>query len=340
MFLLLCILFMWLMIFGLCCFYFGALDKKLSSHIIFQFVYSALITSLIWYIGGYGISFKDNLFWSFSPKELSLEEILSFLFQLCFCLYAVQMLIGSIIDRVQTKKLMLTVSLWILFVYCPLAYLIWNPHGFLYELGVKDFSGGMVVHLSAGLSSYLLAYYIGGTPHQHKEERDEWTFIGMIFVTSGWFGFNAGPVGVLNQAAGQVLLNTLLAIISGAIAWTLADYLLYKRKSASKLLNGMVVGLVTSTSAVGYVNSYQMLILTFLASLLTYLLSLFVARKWPDIDDVVDSFAMNGLGGCLGSLGTGLIFFKELPVQLLAICLTIFLSLTVTSLLGRVILRK
>lgn len=157
MFLLLCILVMWLMIFGVAKFYFATLNSILLPKIIFQFVLLVLVSSFVWLFFAYGLTFNGSLVSPLFEDKLSLEVVLDILFQLCFCLYALVMLIGSVIDRFPLKALLLTVVLWIFLVYCPLVFLIWAPQGPLAQLGVKDFSGGIVVHLSAGVSSLVLA---------------------------------------------------------------------------------------------------------------------------------------------------------------------------------------
>ncbi|WMB29119.1 hypothetical protein N1495_06710 [Streptococcus didelphis] len=141
MFLLLCILVMWLMIFGLAGFYFGSLEELLTSKIIYQFTLTVLVVSLFWLLGGYGLSFKGHLWSLLWANSFNLKTVLEMLFQLCFCLYAVLMLIGSVIDRVKTGPLLIAVLLWTFLVYCPLAYLIWNSQGFSPSWELRTFQG-------------------------------------------------------------------------------------------------------------------------------------------------------------------------------------------------------
>lgn len=335
MFFLICILAMWLMIFGVACFYFGSLNNQLSSEVIYRFVLSVLVASIAWLFGAYFLVFENSFETILSVQEISLDKILNLLFQLCFCLYAVIMLIGSVIDRIKVSHMLIIVAAWIFLVYSPLAYLIWNRNGFLSQMGVLDFSGGMVVHLSAGVSTYALAYCLGKTPYEHSETNDEWLFLGMMFVTLGWFGFNAGPVGKLNQVTGIVLINTLLAIICGGLTWSFSSYRASKKYDTSSLLNGMIVGLVTSTAGVGFVNPLQMIIITSLSTFLTYYFTSWINNKFS-IDDVVDSFGMNGIGGLFGSLGVILFFPQIIGIQLFAIVITIILSALVTFILGKI----
>ncbi|EHI70046.1 ammonium transporter [Streptococcus ictaluri] len=337
MFLLICILIMWAMIFGMAFFYIGSLKEALAPRMLYQFTLAIIVATVAWLFGAYFLAFEGHWSSVVTAGHLSLYRILDILFQLCFCLYAVVMFIGSIIDRVKTRSLLLAVFVWVFLVYSPLAYLIWRPEGFLAQMGVEDFSGGIVVHLSAGLSTYVLAYYKGRTDHIHDKLREEWLYLGMILVTLGWFGFNVVPVGQLNDAAGQVLLNTLLAIISGGLAWSLASYFSTKEESSLALLNGMIVGLVTSTAGVGYLDALPIVIVTFLASFLTYFLTDAISKKLS-VDDVVDPFGMNGIGGLLGSLGVIVFHPHIIGAQLLAIAIASLLSLLVTWAIARFIM--
>ncbi|CAM4149197.1 ammonium transporter [Streptococcus penaeicida] len=336
MFLFICILMMWLMIFGVGMTYYANLSGKLSGKIIFQFVILILMASLAWLLWGYGLSFRTSIWSVLFAGNIKLKDSLETFFQLCFFLYAIVMLVGSVMDRLRTGQLILLGVLWMTFVYCPLAYLIWNPEGFLAQLGVLDFSGGIVVHLSAGFSSLVLALLLGPSPHLHNDPVEvKWHYLGMLFITLGWFGFNAGPVGELNQQAGLVLINSLIAIIAGGISWSVAEFLIEKKESAPAVLNGMVVGLVTSTAGVGYLAPWQMLLIVSISSTIAFL-AMWQLRLRNLVDDVVDSFAMNGVGGFCGSLGILLFYPSHLIAQSISILLTILLSLFMTWLIAKV----
>lgn len=338
MFLLLCTLIMWLMIFGLGLMYVGYLSPKLSNRILFQYTITLLWTSLLWISVSYFLSFKGGLQSIFFGEALTLREMLDMLCQLCFCLYAVGMMIGAIIDRASTKQLLLLSSIWQLFVYVPLAFLVWNKQGLLAQLGVVDFSGGLVVHLSASIASLVLAKQFGKTPHQHDNNHYLPLYLGTLFITFGWFGFNMAPVGDFEAKSVAILINTLLAIISGGFAWTLLALKHKESNLTPPLLNGMIVGLVTSTSAVGIANPLQMILVCTLASAMTYLLTHWINHTFI-VDDVVDSFAMNGFGGLLGTLGVVIITPETYLAQTIGIITTIILSATVTFFTARLALR-
>ncbi|MGT2911188.1 ammonium transporter [Streptococcus cameli] len=339
MFQLICILVMWLMIFGVGFFYIGFLHPSCQSAVLFRFTLALMVASLVWLGGGHFLAFGEMppFFWEL--EKVAGETLLDCFFQLCFLLYAVVMLIGSVIDRIPIWPLVAIVAAWVMGVYIPLAYLIWNESGFLAQFGVLDFSGGLVVHLSAGLSALVLAKKIGKTAFSHDPIRTEWLYLGMLLVTVGWFGFNAGPVGEWNQDSMVILINTLLALLIGGISWGTLAYLMEKKQDLSALLNGMVVGLVTSTAGVGFVTPLQMLITVALTSSLTYLAYRWCQKHWY-IDDVVDSFAINGIGGFLGSVTILLLYPDHLLAQLMGILVTIFLSLLGTGLFAQLFFTK
>ncbi|WP_338061957.1 hypothetical protein [Streptococcus bovimastitidis] len=198
---------------------------KWKNHFPVCYPHSNILFSMVG-LWGYGFSFRTSLWSVLFAGNIKLKDSLETFFQLCFFLYAIVMLVGSVMDRLRTGQLILLGVLWMTFVYCPLAYLIWNPEGFLAQLGALDFSGGIVVHLSAGVSSLVLALLVGPSRHLHNDPVEvKWHYLGMLLITLGWFGFNAGPVGELNQQAGQVLINSLLAIIAGGLSWSVAGIL-------------------------------------------------------------------------------------------------------------------
>ncbi|MDO4432939.1 MAG: ammonium transporter [Aerococcaceae bacterium] len=334
LFLFVCILLMWLMIFGVGLFYDAYLDQQLRPYFTKIFLVAILTTIVTWLVAGYSLAFHGSLQYSVSHPNLmsstSETVLMDWLFQLCFCLYAVVMLIGSVIDRISVKQTVWVVGGWILLVYAPLSYLFWSKNGWLNQLGTLDFSGGMVVHLSAGLSSYLLAIKLGKRTILAPETNVAPLFVGVVWITLGWFAFNMGPVGELNGQSMTIFLNTLIAIVCGALGWSWADFQTSRNWSASSLMNGMVGGLVASTAGVGFVNPLAMAMITFCGSFVaSWSIQKILSRY--EVDDVVDSFGMNGIGGLVGSIGVA--FFAnqrecllQFGLQLLGVIITLALS--------------
>lgn len=334
MFLLLSIAMMWLMIFGVGCFYYGMLPKHLTDHIISITTSALFSATLAWLLIGYPVAFgqQNPLF----DPNTTVDTLLNVLFQLCFCLYAVVMVIGAVIDRLSIKHAIVLSFVWVIVVYTPLVNWFWTSEGFLAKLGALDFSGGMVVHLSAGISSYVLAYLLHQKTDSPAQNRNEWLYLGMIFITVGWFFFNAGPVGELNQAAAHIMIKTLLALISGGFVWAMLSYYHDKTVETTALLNGTIVGLVTSTASVGYTPLLPFIGIIICSSALTFIAIRHWLTKLP-VSDVVDSFGMNGIGGALGAIGCAIAFPQAMIGQIFGLLMTTILSLCVTYVLGKLL---
>lgn len=338
MFILISITMMWLMIFGVGCFYYGMLPKEKRNHIITVTTLSLFTATLSWIFIGYSLAFNTNTI--FFTHNASMDNLLNLLFHLCFCLYAIVMVIGSVVDRLSIKITVIVSFIWVIAVYAPLVRLFWSTNGLLSQLGALDFSGGMVVHLSAGLSSYLLAYFFPKKDITNNNTiQNEWLYIGTIFITLGWFFFNAGPVGELNLQSVEIIIKTLFALIIGCFTWLILAYTKYKTISTDTLLNGTIVGLVTSTSSVGFVNTWQLAIIVLFSSSLTYLAIQYLLPRF-NIDDVVDSFGMNGIGGALGSIGTVIFIPSALIGQLTGLFITTLISSITTTILCLILKNK
>lgn len=342
------------MIFGSALYYLGILNSKLTEQNLLFFTVTLLVSMLVWLFMGDSLAFSGD-FWMigdmhkglFHLANLNAADLLESLFQLCFCLYAVVMLIGAIMDRETWIKYVVITGLWVLFVYAPLARWFWSDVGWLKEIGVLDYSGGMVVHISAGVSSFILAWKMGRRKLNGKPSKRHFLpFLGTIFICAGWFGFNAGPAGELNKLAIVILFNTFLVIVCGSVGTCLASYLLTKKITLLTVLNGMIVGLVASTSSVGYTAPLY----AGLIAAITGFIYIWINDKWLEkvaIDDAVGSFGMNGIGGIVGSLATGVFANKkgilfcgnmdQLLKQLLGVGITIIFSIVMTLFICRIV---
>ena len=247
------------------------------------------------------------------------DEVVSLVLQLLFCLYAVIMLVGSVLERSNWKYIALYVPLWILFIYAPVCYSLWGEQNWLSDIGVLDYSGGLVVHATAGIGSLVLARTL---PIRSKitgpsDIQEIMAFIGMVFITLGWFGFNMAPSGEMGEAAILIWLNTLISIIGGGISWFLTRRVLEQQISVFDLMNGMIVGLVGSTCSVGYVGPSASLLISIIVCIACPIVIERIHQYFPNFDDAGDSFGMNAIGGIIGSILTGILaekgnFFNQL----------------------------
>ena len=214
--------------------------------------------------------------------------------------------------------------LWSTLIYCPIAFWVWNPSGWLHTLGAIDFAGGIVVHISAGISALAAALVVGrrkgcAVPWQnHMKALDQknhatefkptnipYVLLGAALLWFGWFGFNAGSALAANDLAVSALVVTNLAAAAAAISWMLADWVIKGKPSAVGIAVGAVVGLVAITPAAGYVNVPSALIIGLAAGVISNLVANWRAGR-SRIDDALDVFACHGVGGIWGSIATGL----------------------------------
>ncbi len=332
-------------------FFYGGLVRKknLVSTIVQCFVIFAVI-SIVWALWGYCLVFGTSIngLIGFSPGLLGMSgldihavntalapqvpELLYFAFQLKFAAITPALIIGACAERIRFKSLLIFMVLWSTLIYAPIAHWVWNPDGWLRSLGAIDFAGGIVVHISAGLSALAAALVVGrrkgcAVPWQsHMKSLDQkanatefkptnipFVLLGAALLWFGWFGFNAGSALAANDIAVSALVTTNLAAAAAAVSWMMADWLIKGKPSAVGIAVGAVVGLVAITPAAGYVNISSALIIGLAAGVISNLVANWRAGR-SRIDDTLDVFACHGVGGIWGSIATGL--FASGAIQL------------------------
>jgi Amt family ammonium transporter len=331
-------------------FFYGGLVRKknLVSTIVQCFVIFAVI-SIVWALWGYclvfGTSFNGII--GFSPSLLGISgldihavntalapevpELLFFAFQLKFAAITPALIIGACAERIKFKSLLIFMVLWSTLIYAPIAHWVWNPDGWLRSFGAIDFAGGIVVHISAGLSALAAALVVGrrkgcAVPWKnHMKSLDQkayaefkptnipYVLLGAALLWFGWFGFNAGSAVAANDLAVSALVTTNLAAAAAAISWMLADWVLKGKPSAVGIAVGGVVGLVAITPASGYVSASSAIIIGLAAGVISNLVANWRSGR-SRIDDTLDVFACHGVGGLWGSIATGL--FASGAIQL------------------------
>jgi Amt family ammonium transporter len=321
-------------------FFYGGLVRKknLVSTIVQCFIIFAVI-SIIWALWGYClvfgtsinglIGFKSSLVGmsgldihavntSLAPE---VPELLYFAFQLKFAAITPALIIGACAERIRFKSLLIFMVLWSTLIYMPIAHWVWNPNGWLHNLGAIDFAGGIVVHISAGISALAAALVVGrrkgcavpwqshmktlDQKHEFKPTNIPYVILGAALLWFGWFGFNAGSALAANDFAVSALVTTNLAAAAAAISWMLADWVIKGKPSAVGIAVGAVVGLVAITPAAGYVNVSSALIIGLAAGVISNLVANWRSGR-SRVDDSLDVFACHGVGGMWGSIATGL----------------------------------
>jgi Amt family ammonium transporter len=317
---------------GLSFFYGGMVSKKnVISTMLQSFIATGLIT-VFWIVIGFslafGTSFKgiignplDFLFfqninakgpWSLAP---TIPLLLFAMYQLKFAIITPALVVGGTAERIRFTSYILFMLLFSIFVYTPLAHWTWHPEGILFKMGVLDFAGGTVVHISAGCAALMGAIVLKRRKaHLLKEEvkpaRIPYVLLGTGLLWFGWFGFNAGSAFGVNNIAVSAFATTNIASAAAGLAWIFFDVIRGNKPSALGFCIGAVVGLVAITPAAGFVGLPHSIFIGFIAAVISN-----IAVHWKGkttIDDTLDVFPCHGLGGITGMLLTGVFASKKI----------------------------
>ncbi|HTG66080.1 MAG TPA: ammonium transporter [Flavobacterium sp.] len=312
---------------GLGFFYGGMVGKKNVISTVLQSFIAMIIVTVLWVVIGFGLCFgpsingligdpTSNLFfqgvsantaWELAP---TIPFILFALFQAKFAIITPALITGAFAERVRFWAYLLFMVLFILFIYAPLCHMTWHPDGMFFKMGVLDFAGGTVVHMSAGWAALAGAMFLGKRKIQQvSPARITYVLLGTGLLWFGWFGFNAGSAVGAGSLAAQALGTTTVAAAAAAMGWVFLDKILGHKLSAMGACIGAVVGLVAITPAAGFVSIPHAIAIGLIASFV----SNFMVSKFPKgkIDDALDVFACHGVGGMVGMLLTGVFASKS-----------------------------
>ncbi len=310
---------------GLALFYGGLVRRKnVLSTIMHSFFILGLV-SVTWVLWGYSLAFGPDTGLGLigSLEWLGLEGVtgephdvyaptvphLAFMaFQMMFAIITPALITGAFAERKRFKAFVLFSVAWSTFVYAPIAHWVWSPDGWLAGLGVLDFAGGTVVHLSSGVAALVAALFVGrrlGLLGPATEPHDvPMTVLGAALLWFGWFGFNAGSALGANGVAAVALVTTNTAAAAAALTWVTVSWLHRGSPSVLGAAVGAVAGLVAITPAAGFVTPAAAILIGSGAGALCYAASLLRIRA--RIDDALDVFAVHGVGGAFGAVATGL----------------------------------
>ena len=307
---------------GLALFYAGLVCSRNVLSVLSQHFGVACLMSILWVIIGYSLAFSGDgsgLFGGFSKVFLDISdessiggipEVLFAMFQMTFAIITPALIIGAYVERIKFSVVLIFSSLWLLVVYCPVAYWVWGG-GFLGQMGVKDFAGGIVVHTTAGVGALVIAIVLGKRNSFSKNNltpphNPVLTMIGASMLWVGWFGFNGGSALAADLTASKAILVTHIAASLGAFSWILIEWVRFGKPSLVGMVTGMVAGLATITPASGFVGVQGAIILGILGGIICYI-GVELIRIRLKIDDSLDVFAVHGIGGMLGTILCGLL---------------------------------
>lgn len=309
---------------GLALFYGGLVRQKNMLSVLMQVFVAFSITSVIWAAVGYSLAFTEGnaiigglskaFLAGITPNSLSgsIPEYVFLTFQMTFAAITPALIVGGFAERMKFSAVLLFLALWSIFVYVPIAHMVWGG-GYLSGLGAKDFAGGTVVHINAGIAALVGSIVLGKRLGYGKEAMPPHsltlTMVGAALLWVGWFGFNVGSELAADGTAGLALINTQLATSAAVIAWIFAEWMLKGKPSMLGAASGAVAGLVAITPACGFIGPMGAIILGFLASFIS-LFGVTALKHAFKYDDSLDVFGVHGLSGILGAIGTG-VFMSE-----------------------------
>jgi len=313
---------------GLALFYGGLVRSKNVLSVLMQCFSIAAIVSVLWLIVGYSLAFGEGNAWIGDLSKVMLAgvgrdglsgdipESLFMLFQMTFAIITPALIIGGFAERMKFSAMLLFSALWLLLVYVPVTHWVWGG-GWLGEMGLYDFAGGTVVHITAGVAALVAALVLGprrGFPeHAMAPHNMTMTVMGAGMLWVGWFGFNGGSALAANGDAAMAMLVTHISAAAGALLWLTMEWLRFGKPSALGAVTGMVAGLGTITPASGFVGPGGALIIGILAGFVCFNATLFIKRVMK-IDDSLDVFPVHGVGGALGTMMAGVFSSTSLGV--------------------------
>lgn len=311
---------------GLALFYGGLVRRKNILSILMQCFAIAGLSSILWFVIGYSLAFGEGNAWigdfskvlmmGITKESLSgdIPESLFMLFQMTFAVITPALIIGAYAERMKFSAVLLFSALWLLAVYAPVTHWVWGG-GWLAQMGVYDFAGGIVVHITAGVAALVAAVVLGPrhgfpkTPMLPHNLTMTVTGAGMLWV--GWFGFNGGSALAATGDASMAMLVTHLSASSGALTWAAIEWKKFGKASVLGAVTGMVAGLGTITPASGFVGPGGALIIGIAAGIVCFYATVYIKQKLR-IDDSLDVFPVHGVGGILGTLLAGVFASTEL----------------------------
>ena len=314
---------------GIALFYAGMVRRKNVLATMAGVVAIAAAVSLTWFAVGYSLAFTEGWPWLggtgrfwFSGFEYLKEagqvavshvapnvpESVYAMFQLTFAIITTALVLGAFVERMRFSAILWFALLWSVLVYAPVAHWVWEPGGWLAQMGALDFAGGSVVHVNAGIAGLVCAYALGPRKGYGRDAFEPYslamTMTGAGLLWVGWFGFNAGSAVAADGRAGLAMLVTHIAAAAGAMSWMLGEWIVRRRPSLLGLCSGLVAGLVAITPAAGFVTPLSALAIGAIAGLACYWGATGL-KHLLGADDSLDVFGVHGIGGIVGALLTG-----------------------------------
>jgi ammonium transporter, Amt family len=355
---------------GLAFFYGGMVRRKNILSVLMQCFMAMCLISLQWIFFGYSLSFAPGTgFWGgwawsglngvgllpYPDYSTTIPHQVFMFYQMMFAVITPALIIGAFAERMKFSAFLVFTLLWATFVYNPICHWIWGSGGWLRQLGVMDFAGGLVVHTSAGISALATAIIIGkrrGLEQAPSPHNLPLVVLGTGLLWFGWFGFNGGSALAVNGVAINAIIVTNTAAAAAGLSWALLEWVRNGKPTIFGIVTGAVAGLATITPAAGFVSPVSAVLIGIAASVVCFI-SVAVIKPKFGYDDSLDAFGVHGVGGILGTLATGLfassavnsagangMFFnnpKQFGIQCIGVLVTVVYTFVVTFIIYKLV---
>ncbi|MBT4203252.1 MAG: ammonium transporter [Rhodobiaceae bacterium] len=301
---------------GLALFYAGLVRSRNILSVLMHCSAICCVSSVLWFALGYSLAFTEggayigslsNIFLLDMARDAAtgtIPESVFFSFQMTFAVITPALIVGAYVERIKFGAVLLFSSLWLLLVYVPVCHWVWGG-GWLADMGVMDFAGGIVVHVTAGISALVIAIVLGNRskfPDQISPPHAPWmVMVGAAMLWIGWFGFNAGSALSAGSDAGMAMLVTHLSAATASLVWLTIEWIRFGKPSLIGLVTGTIAGLATVTPASGFIGPIGGLICGLVGGGVCYYCVDLIKVRF-NIDDSLDVFAVHGVGGATGTL--------------------------------------
>jgi len=357
---------------GLAFFYGGLVRRKNVLSIMMQCFVIVCVISLQWMLFGYSLAFGPDFHGIIGKLDWmglagvgatpnpdysgGIPHYAFMIFQAMFAIITPALIIGAYAERVKFSAFLVFTLLWATFVYDPLAHWVWGVGGWMRTLGALDFAGGIVVHVSSGISALVLALMLGKRiGYNHKPIRPHnlpFTVLGAALLWVGWFGFNAGSALAADGLAANAFVTTHIATAAAGITWALIEWWHNGTPTILGAATGAVAGLVAVTPACGFVNPMNAMFIGMIVTVVCYI-AVAVIKGKLGYDDSLDAFGVHGVGGTVGTIATGLFAEKvvnaagadgllfgnahQLGVQALSLIVTVAFAAIMTFIIFKIV---
>ena len=313
---------------GLALFYGGLVRAKNMLSVLMQVTMITAMVMVIWVVYGYSFAFGggEGPFWGGTAKLFLagvtadsmaatfsegyvIPEFVFIAFQMTFAAITPALIVGAFAERIKFSAVLLFTAMWVTVVYFPIAHMVWDANGLLFNMGALDFAGGTVVHINAGIAALVASIIVGPRLGLGKDmmapHSMTLTLVGAGILWVGWFGFNAGSNLEANGGAALAMINTFTATAGAILTWAAVEATLRGKASMLGAASGLVTGLVAVTPAAGLIGPVGAIVLGAVASVVSYFFVAVVKNKFG-YDDSLDVFGIHGIGGIIGAIGTGI----------------------------------